>query len=191
MKMKTMQVAFSSLVAIFLGLAIINLVWVLDEQEKYMKDPDAIVHHDGKAMTARQHLLTVRYPEGSVGPLSHLLLEQPLWLNWGSLYVMTAILGWCGSVWLRAYHGKEMSDFFVSLLLAGLAGACAYLLVKIVMTLVPRLSELSYALTLVAIAGGLFVSTFYDELELLMKACSKYLRKKLGDDDKKRNPKDK
>lgn len=181
--MKTMQIAFSVLVALFLAIATITLVWVLGEQEKYIKDPDAIVFHDGVATKAQTHLVTIRYPPGSVGFLSHFLLVQPLWLNWGVLYVAAGILGWCGSVWLRIYKKKELSGFLVSLLLASLAGACAYLLVRILMALISPLRDLDYLLTVVAIAGGLFVTTFYDELEKLLTASSGYLRRKLGDRD--------
>ncbi|HEX3580860.1 MAG TPA: hypothetical protein VH087_03800 [Thermoanaerobaculia bacterium] len=184
-----MQVAFSVVAALLVAATALTLVWVIGEQEKYAKDPDAIVFHDGRPMRASTHLTTVRYPRGKVGPVSHFLLDQPLWLNWGTLYLAASIIGWCGSVWLLVVRKKPVTGFFVSLLLAALAGACAYLLVKILMVFIPKLRELSYPMTLLAIVGGLFVTTFYDELEALFVAASAYLQRKLkGKDD---NPKQK
>lgn len=180
MKGFRLRFAFSLLVLAGVVVMWMTLDWVISMHERHMPNPEEIHYHDGIAMTARQHLLTIRFPEERVGPVAFFLLSRTTKSLWTALYILAAIAGWCGSVWLQMLQHKDGETFFPPLFLAALAGVVTFLIVSIVAVFMPALTSIRAELAVIAIAAGLFVATFYQELEGLLKALFAWLRARLG-----------
>jgi hypothetical protein len=159
--------------------------WAVRVQTEHMDDPDGLYEFRGEIMLQRTIVLDKIFTREVVGPWRHAFLAQDRLLLWSCLYVTFAVVGWCGSVWLRDIVPRSLSvPILPSLLLAALSGVISLLLVRL-LALLPHWpgSAWSYGLALPVLAG-LFLTRFYEKAEgllvAMMDAVQQGLKKLVG-----------
>jgi hypothetical protein len=183
--MRTWILIASVLLAALLAWAWIEIDWALEARRDHATPPDEEITIGTEVMTQEAFLLLRVHPREEVGALRHNLLRRrnlyPI------LYVVAGLAGACAALWLllvREQGGRRGTNWdrvAASVLLSGLAGLIAYLLLKFSTSIAPasRLEVYENWVVFPVLAGA-FNTTFYEALPSFLTILLGLVKKGFG-----------
>lgn len=151
----------------------LEIDWTMDARRQHAPHPDDLVRVGNEMVSQETLLLTRIFPRETIGTFRYELLRRrnlyPL------LYVVCGLAGACAAIWLLLVNDKFSSKgtnwdrVGASILLSGLAGVIAYLLVKwLAATRHADEMTLYDSFEVFPLLAGAFNTVFYDALPAVL-----------------------
>jgi hypothetical protein len=182
------RLTFYSSLALLLAVVVSysSLDSAMTERARFAPYPDSVHQVGGTFMTEDQILLTRIHPRDSTSFVAYQLLRRRN--LWPFQYVVAGLAGACAAIWLLLVAGKRSTDWDKvppSVLLSGLAGLIAYLLVKLATRIAWAESPATYETWLLfPLLAGAFNTVFYNALPGVLTKMIDFFTRFLKDEKK-------